>query len=339
MKLTRRKTIRLGLLGGIGIGLSQLIPNLSALRYSSGILRGRWLRLAGGTTPVAVVRCPTYADAKLAVRQAWDLAGGPSIAGKRVVLKPNLVDHLADRPVHTAPEVVEAAIEYLADKGASDVVVADGPCFSRDADELLARSGLGKALERRGVRFVDLNYDDLDDVPLKGNYGPLKRLLLPRTITRADLVISVPKLKVHHWSGVSLSMKNLFGVVPGAKYGWPKNSLHYNGIEPSILTLYETIRPQLALVDGVVGLEDDGPIYGTPRHTGVVVVGSDPVAVDATATRIMGIDPRRVAHLSFAGALGLGRVSADQIAVVGTKLADVAQVYAPPPMGLLNEEG
>ena len=334
-KLSRRQAIRLGLLGAIGVGLAQAYPNLGTLRLVPGMLRAGWLRLAGGSTAVAVVRCPTYQDATQAVATAWDLVGGPRLAGKRVVLKPNLVDYLPDRPVHTAPEILEAAVEYLRGKGAAEVVVADGPCFNRDSQQLLAASGLGEMLRRRDVPFVDLNYDDLDDVPLKGNYGGrLARLLLPRTITRADLVVSVPKMKTHHWTGVSLSMKNLFGVVPGVKYGWPKNSLHWNGIPASILTLYDTIRPRLALVDGVVGLEGDGPVYGSPRPTGVVVLGSDLVAVDATAARIMGVDPAGVDHLKAAGFLGLGRLAEDQIAIRGVPIAEVVQPYLRPPRGL-----
>lgn len=330
-KLSRRQAIRLALLGGIAVGLAQIYAGREALRYAPGIVRGQWLRLVGGKAVVAVVRCPTYADATQAVRAAWDLAGGPPLAGRRVVLKPNLVDYLPDRPVHTAPEILEAAVDYLSSKGVAEVVVADGPCFNRDSDQLLADSGLGEMLRRRGVPFVDLNYDDLDEVPLRGNYGNLKRLYLPRAVTRADVLVSVPKMKTHHWTGVSLGMKNLFGVVPGVKYGWPKNSLHWNGITTSILALYETLRPQFALVDGVVGLEGDGPIHGSARPTGVVVAGTDLVAVDATAARVMGVDPARIAHLRVAGLLGLGRLAEAQIAVRGIPIAEVVQRYLPPP--------
>ena len=323
--------MRGGLLGAIALGIGTIYQRRDSVRYTPGFARALWRRLAGETTQVSIARCPTYADTTAAVRQAWDAIGGPPLAGKRVVLKPNLVDYLPDRPVHTAPEVLEAAIDYLRQHDVAQIVVADGPSFNRDSDHLLAESGLGDRLERIGVPFVDLNYDDLDRVPLEGNYGRLTSLYLPRTITRADLVISVPKLKTHHWAGVSLSLKNLFGVVPGVEYGWPKNSLHVNGIPASILALYATIRPGLALIDGVVGLEGDGPIYGEAKRTGVLMMGTDLVALDATATRVMGMAPASVDHIRAAGELGIGLIDQARIVVAGEPVSRVAQQYAAPP--------
>jgi uncharacterized protein (DUF362 family) len=323
--------VRGGLVAAIVAGLGGIYAQRSSTRFGPGLARGLWRRLAGDTATVSVARCPTYSDSASAVQQAWDAIGGPPLAGKRVVLKPNLVDHAPDRPINTAIEILEAAIDYLRAHDVAEVVVADGPSFNRDTDYLLAASGYGDRLEKKGVRFVDLNYDDLDRVPLSGNYGKLASIWLPRTITRADLLISVPKMKTHHWAGVSLSLKNLFGVVPGVEYGWPKNSLHTNGIAASTLSLYSTIRPGLALIDGVVGLEGDGPIFGKARPTGVVMMGSDLVALDATAARLMGIGLEGAGHLRAAGALGLGITDVDRIAVLGEKLPTVIPPYDPPP--------
>jgi uncharacterized protein (DUF362 family) len=330
-RLSRRALVRGGLLAAIAVGLGGVYQQRGSVRFVPGLSRALWRRVVGDVATVAITRCPTYADATLAVRQAWDAIGGPPLTGKRVVLKPNLVDYAPDRPIHTATEILEAAIDYLRAHDAAEVIVADGPSFNRDTDYLLAESGLGDRLERKGVPFVDLNYDDLDRVPLVGNYGRLTSLSLPRTITRADLVISVPKMKTHHWAGVSLSMKNLFGVVPGIEYGWPKNSLHTNGIVESILSLYASIRPGLALIDGVVGLEGDGPIYGEARPTGVVMMSSDLPALDATAARVMGFGLESVGHVRAAGQLGLGITDADRIVVIGESIATVKQHYAPPP--------
>ena len=83
-------------------------------------------------------------------------------------------------------------------------------------------------------------------------------------------------MKTHHWAGVTLAMKNLFGVMPGVYYGWPKNVLHYAGIPGSILDINAAVRPHLAIVDGIVGMEGDGPIMGTPRHAGLLVMGTNP---------------------------------------------------------------
>ena len=95
-------------------------------------------------------------------------------------------------------------------------------------------------------------------------------------------------------------MKNLFGTVPGAVYGWPKNILHWRGIDNSIIDLTATVRPALAIVDAVVAMEGDGPIMGRPRVAGFIAMGRDPVAVDAVCARAIGIEPRRLGYLTEA---------------------------------------
>jgi uncharacterized protein (DUF362 family) len=107
-------------------------------------------------------------------------------------------------------------------------------------------------------------------------------------------------LKTHHWAGMTCSMKNLFGCVPGAVYGWPKNLLHLHGIDNSIVDLVSTIHPHLSIVDAVVAMEGDGPIMGRPRATGFIAMGTDLVAVDATCARIIGFDPNKMPYLSAA---------------------------------------
>jgi uncharacterized protein (DUF362 family) len=168
---------------------------------------------------------------------------------------------------------------------------------------------------------------------MRGGYTSMATLFAPKTIVDAEYLVSMPKLKTHHWTTVSLSLKNLFGTVPGSRYGWPKNVLHFAGIPFSILALYDTLRPHLAIVDGVVGMEADGPFVGSARKTGVLVVGADGVAVDATATRLMGLNPDDVTHLRFAGLWGLGITDGTRIDVRGTRLEDVSQRYKPAPTG------
>src|SRR4029077_16767510 len=147
---------------------------------------------------------------------------------------------------------------------------------------------------------VDLNHDEVGFVPNEFKQTSLPRLALPSTLRRADLIVSLPKLKTHHWAGVTLSMKNLFGVMPGIYYGWPKNVLHHAGISRSILDITAAVRPHLAIVDGISGMESDGPIMGTPKNAGVLVMGTNLPAVDATCTRLMRINPWRIEYLAAA---------------------------------------
>src|SRR5262249_39612723 len=157
----------------------------------------------------------------------------------------------------------------------------------------------------------------------------LPQLYLPRSLRRADVIVSLPKLKTHHWAGVTLSMKNLFGVMPGICYGWPKNVLHYAGIGRSIVDINAAVRPHLAIVDGIVGMEGDGPIMGTPRNAGVIVMGTNLPAVDATAARLMGFDPFRIEYLRHASGR-LGPIQERHIEQRGETIASAAQRFELP---------
>ncbi|MCL4538750.1 MAG: DUF362 domain-containing protein, partial [Bacteroidetes bacterium] len=133
-----------------------------------------------------------------------------------------------------------------------------------------------------------------------------------RTVLAADFIVSMPKIKTHHWTGVTLSMKNMFGVVPGVKYGWPKNILHWKGIEQCIVDICATVPIHFVIADGIVAMEGNGPLAGSPRNLSKLVLGDDPVAVDATCARLMGLDPERVPHIResgrFLGNVSLGRI-------------------------------
>jgi uncharacterized protein (DUF362 family) len=257
-----------------------------------------------------------------------ELGLGPKWArGKTVLLKPNLVEPSRGAPeINTHPAVVRAAAEVFRSWGAACVVVAEGPGHCRDASLVLDESGLGKILDESRLEFVDLNHDDVRLVPNQLGQTALSRLALPETLRRADLIVSIPKMKTHHWAGVTLSMKNLFGVMPGIVYGWPKNVLHYAGIGPSILDINAAVRPHLAIVDGVVGMEGDGPIMGTPRRLGVLVMGTNLPAVDATCARLMRVDPWRVGYLAAASPR-LGPIAERHISQRGEAIAQLAQPF------------
>jgi uncharacterized protein (DUF362 family) len=217
-----------------------------------------------------------------------------------VLLKPNIVEHERGTAINTHPAVIGAAAEAFLRAGARDVVVAEGPGHRRDTEYLLQATGLLDVLTDLRIPFVDLNLDDVRDVRLRSWFTGLESMHLPVELLRSDVVVSLPKLKTHHWAGMTCAMKNLFGTVPGAVYGWPKNILHWHGIDNSIVDLTATVRPSLAIVDAVVGMEGDGPIMGRPRATGFIAIGQDPVAVDATCARAIGIDPRRLGYLAEA---------------------------------------
>src|SRR5438132_9898351 len=219
------------------------------------------------------------------------------VRGKSVLLKPNIVECIPGKPVNTDAQLIGAAAEAFLRLDAASVMVGEGPGHHRDTDLLLYETGLGDQLAQRKIAFVDLNRDGLIKTKLQANYSGLRHLWLPRTVLASDFIVSMPKVKTHHWTGVTLSMKNMFGIVPGCRYGWPKNVLHWAGIHESILDICATVRPDFVIADGIIGMEGDGPLNGTPKHLNTILLSDDPVAADSTLTRFMGIRPDRVAHI------------------------------------------
>ena len=223
------------------------------------------------------------------------------INGKKILLKPNLVEPQANTiHINTHPLIVRGAAEAFLSLGADSVTVAEGPGHCHDTLRTLEESGMADVLLEDRIPFVDLNCDDVYTVWNKGRYSPLKTLTFPVALRQADWIVSMPKLKTHHWAGVTLSMKNMFGVMPGRFYGWPKNVLHRAGIDQCILDINTTLQSHFAIADGIVGMEGDGPIMGSPKQAGVLVMGRNFVAVDATCTRIMGLNPKKVPYLQAA---------------------------------------
>jgi uncharacterized protein (DUF362 family) len=249
------------------------------------------------------------------------------LAGKRVVLKPNLVEYHRDKVINTHPHVIAAVIELCRREGAAAVLVAEGPGHWRNVEYLVSASGLGDVLRHYKTPFIDLNHDEPYKRLNLGRLTGLEHLYLSQTVATADVLISLPKLKTHHWAVATLSLKNLFGTLPGICYGWPKNELHWRGIDNSIVDIAATRAPDLCIVDGILGMEGDGPLNGTAKAMGVLVMGDDAVAVDATCCRLMQFDPERVGYLVLAQRKKLGRLAAAQIEQLGETIEQRAQPF------------
>lgn len=310
---TRREFVRAAALGALG---------------TAG---GLWSCSRPARAEVFIAKAATYEADLVALVLAGlrELGVDPAeVAGKRILLKPNLVEPGAGAGhVNTHPAVVRAAAEAFLSLGAGEVAVGEGSGHCRDPLRVLEESGLAGVLHGGRIPFTDLNLDDWEDVPNAGGATKLEVFAIPAAVRRADWVVSVAKMKTHHWAGVTLSMKNLFGILPGALYGWPKNVLHVAGIHQSVADLCATVRPGFAIVDGIVGMEGDGPIMGAPKRAGVLVMGRNLPAVDATAARIMGVDPGKIGYLALAGGR-LGAIEERSIAQRGEPIGAVATSFA-----------
>jgi uncharacterized protein (DUF362 family) len=291
------------------------------------------LRQPPAQSRVHIAKAEDY-DADLAgvlCRQYESFRDTVPLRGKRVVLKPNLVEYHRDKVINTNPKVVAAVIELCRREGAGEVIVAEGPGHWRNVEYLVQASGLGDVLRHYKVPFVDINHDEPVKTLNLGRLTGLEYLYLSRTVATAEVLISLPKLKTHHWAGATLSLKNLFGTLPGICYGWPKNELHWRGIDNSIVDIALTRTPELAIVDGIVGMEGDGPINGTPKPFGALVMGNDLLAVDATCCRLMQLDPDRIGYLVLGRGKKLGRFHEEEIQQLGESIAAMAQPFATVP--------
>lgn len=276
---------------------------------------------------VAIVKVPKYSSDIKKLLKPYFNQFKLNLSGKRVLLKPNIVDfHGNDKYITTNPAIVEAAIQLFGDLGAS-VVVAEASGLRRDINTILHYSHYKDMLKKYGVKFVDLNMDNVDKIKIPSNLTKLGHLYIPKTVLDSDFIVSMPKLKTHHWMGVTLSLKNMFGIMPGTKYGWPKNKLHTAGIERSILDINYTVKPHFTIIDGVYGIEGNGPIFGDNKYLGIVIMSDDLVAADTIASKVIGVNPEKVDYIKLAALpLDYNKSSlgnATNIKVIGEQISQV----------------
>jgi uncharacterized protein (DUF362 family) len=309
-------------IGGAALGASGLV--LTHADSLKKLFKRRWRE------PTCIAKVPNYqADiATVIFHGLRQLGVSPEeVKGKRVLLKPNLIEsNAASLHINTHPLVVRGAAEAFLRLGASQVLVGEGPGHCQDTLRVVEESGLSDVLWEDRIPFIDLNYQDGYYMPNNGRFSGLTSLTFPNVVRQVDIIVSLAKLKTHHWAGLTLSMKNLFGVMPGIYYGWPKNVLHYAGINEAILDINATLRPHLAIVDGIVGMEGDGPIMGDPKPAGVLVMGRNFPAVDATCARIAKIDPFKIGYLQKADYV-LGPIQEADIIQVGEPISSVATAF------------
>jgi uncharacterized protein (DUF362 family) len=275
---------------------------------------------------VAILRATTYQQDLTSLIMDGIKAFPLAIRGGKILLKPNLVEYENDNVINTHPAVVGAAIQAFKQLGAATVTIAEGPGHRRDTDGLLLSSGLLPYIKATGTEFIDLNLDDTRRVTLLSNFMGVESLFFPESALKCDLLVSMPKIKTHHWAGMTLSLKNMFGLMPGVHYGWPKNFLHWRGIHESIVDINSTVFPSFVIADGIVAMEGNGPIQGKPKACGVLVMGDDPVAVDSSCARIAGLNPQKINYLQMAGQF-LGNLDESRIQQIGEPLSRVISPF------------
>lgn len=255
---------------------------------------------------VAVVKVGS--SLKEAVDRGIGLIGGLGLkGGEEVVIKPNICNSknpygMVLTDIGLIEEVVNR-VKPLARK----VTVVESDNIDGPAEKRLRDCGLMGRLEELDVEFLNLTRDDFEVHEVAG-----REIQIPRTVLEADYFINMPKIKTCGPTLVTLSIKNLFGLIPTPK----KSRLH--GLLDEILPyLAKVVHHDLIVVDGMMAMEGNGPVIGTPRPLGLIVLGRNPVEVDSLITSLMGFNPEEVCHILRAHSLGVGEMSLDRIEVLG----------------------
>ncbi|MFO8051525.1 MAG: DUF362 domain-containing protein [Thermoplasmatota archaeon] len=217
------------------------------------------------------------------------------IAGKKVLLKINLLSAITpERASTTHPVVVRSVVEEL-QKGGASVMIADSPggLFNRT---MLKRaydvSGMTKVAEDTGA---ELNFDTGSHVEKFQAGQFLKSFNVCDYLRGADLIIALPKIKTHMFCGLTCASKIMFGVVPGTeKVKYHTRFPDTMDFSRMLFDLTELSGVDLFLVDGIIGMEGRGPSQGNPRDVGVLISGTDPYLIDLHVTRLTGLDPKKL---------------------------------------------
>lgn len=237
--------------------------------------------------------------------------------GQRVLLKPNLLGPFAvERAVTTHPAVVRAAI-LLVQQAGGQPLVGDSPAFG-PLPAVARACGLIPVLEETGAKLLDLSEPGEFTVP---DHRVSPRLTLARALADVDVVITLPKLKTHAQMALTASLKNQYGCVPGAlKSQWHFRLQDAAWLARLMLDINRVVKPALAILDGIVAMEGDGPTSGRPRPLGVLLAGRDLAAVDTVACHLIGLDPARVPLLAAAREQGFGETRIERVPIAGPSL-------------------
>jgi uncharacterized protein (DUF362 family) len=340
-KVTRREFLRMG------VGAAAAIPALPLTRSDWSFFDRKAV--------VAITRVRKE-NVAYAVEEAIDLLGGirSVTRGKeRIMLKPNLV---AESPAFTTkPEVIGTLARLMKDAG-KDVSIGEGSAaangfnvkggetFRTKNRELLDRMqnfvfdqlGYSDLARLMGIPLVNLHSGELITVPVPGGLA-FKKINLHHLLAESELLCSVPMMKTHVLATVSLGMKNLIGLYPGTVYGSVRSGVHDHaagagspGVAYEILDMLSINRVGLVVVDGSIAMEGDGPTGGQLVKMGVIVAGTNPLATDMVAARVMGFRKEDIPAFIVAQKAGLTPMHIDEIELRGEKVGDVERKFARP---------
>ena len=222
----------------------------------------------------------------------------------------------------THPRVVAAAIDHLKEKGARRIVIGESCIFGVNPAEAFRVTGMKEVSEEKKVELLDLDQGDPMEIAIpKGKL--VRRIKVPVVLKQFDFIISVPVMKTHMHTQVTLSIKNMKGLL------WRREKARFHQLrydkkvtkgdkelDIAISEMASVLFPHLAIVDGTVGMEGMGPAYGRGKKMGMILVGDNALSTDAVAVRLMGLNPEVIPHLRLVAEKGLGEIDPQRISVI-----------------------
>jgi len=287
------------------------------------LTKGEVYSRASDRAVVSVARCPTYEKVELetAIRECLGGLGGIQAyvsKGDRILLKPNMLSaREPEQAITTHPEVVRIAIRLVREAGGTPVVgdTPSGMTTESILRNLAEKTGIWKICEEEGVEFVFLI--DAEKTPHPSG-SVAKSFELASVLKNVDGVISLAKFKTHSFTGLTGAVKNLFGLIPGlrkAEYHFRMQSAE--AFSELLVDLAECVKPRLTVMDGIVGMEGEGPSAGKARPLGIILASANVHALDAFMAEIVGAAPESVPTVQIARRRGLIPSAPGQIEIVG----------------------
>ena len=275
-----------------------------------------------------MIRPSDYETCAEAVRSAFELFPQP-IKGKTVLIKPNVLrGSEAGEGIVTNPAVLGAVVDYVESQGPKSLVVGDNPGVASYGENQASFERAGLVEAAKGY-YKNIGLDSVTvDFPSKW----VPNLNVSRAVMESDIFISLPKFKTHGLTVITGAIKNSYGILPGAQ----KAMLHKRAGSPArfhemIVDVFQIRTPDFFIMDGIVGMEGNGPASPDLRDVGQILASDNGVAMDAVMARMMGLDPEKIPFLRIANELALGDYHDTSIEIIG-ELVQIPD-YKIPPLG------
>jgi len=250
---------------------------------------------------VSIVKCANYDQKRVdrAVEKAFDLADIRIPKGKKVLIKPNIVGTFPKKQkiATTNPAIIEALCKILKKKGCKIII---GESSFTDTVEAFKNSGIQKIGKKYGAQILVFEQDKL--IKIKDSKAKvLKEFRIAKTLKEVDIIINAPKLKTHLLTKFTGSVKNLYGVVPGGM----KQKLHMKAptvkrFGKMLIDIYQNIKPEINIMDGILGMEGSGPTAGDPKKAGYILASNNAVSLDIVCSKLMGYKFKDIFYLKEA---------------------------------------